>query len=91
MSAEGDADRSAHRSPEMTAGTRTMASSLSAGWMPPAARDGTIVATSLPTTVGDLGGATHITRVVASSMLTPAIVNRGRRRDGPRPRPPGRR
>ncbi|MFV0461549.1 MAG: MDR family MFS transporter [Actinomycetales bacterium] len=52
---------------------RTLAFAAIAGGMLLAALDGTIVSTALPTIVGDLGGAEHITWVVTAYLLTQTI------------------
>jgi hypothetical protein len=56
-----------------------------------AALDQTIVSTALPTIVGDLGGAGHLSWVVSSFehrlVDRPGHVRRGRRRVGQRPAP----
>ncbi len=53
---------------------RNVAFSLVMGGMLLAALDGTIVATALPTIVGDLGGAEHMSWVVTAYLLTQTIA-----------------
>lgn len=53
---------------------RILAFALIAGGMLLAALDGTIVATALPTIVGDLGGASHLSWVVTAYMLTQTVA-----------------
>jgi EmrB/QacA subfamily drug resistance transporter len=53
---------------------RNVAFSLIMGGMLLAALDGTIVATALPTIVGDLGGAEHMSWVVTAYLLTQTIA-----------------
>lgn len=53
---------------------RNIAFAVIAGGMLLAALDGTIVSTALPTIVGDLGGAEHMTWVVTAYMLTQTIA-----------------
>lgn len=53
---------------------RILAFSLIAGGMLLAALDGTIVSTALPTIVGDLGGASHLSWVVTAYMLTETVA-----------------
>lgn len=52
---------------------RLLAFTVIAGGMLLSALDGTIVSTALPTIVGDLGGADHITWVVTAYLLTQTI------------------
>ena len=58
---------------ELSGPARNLAFAVIAGAMLLAALDGTIVATALPTIVGDLGGAQHVSWVVTAYMLTEAI------------------
>lgn len=60
--------------PEMSKTARNLAFAVIAGGMLLAALDGTIVATALPTIVGDLGGAGHMSWVVTAYMLTQTIA-----------------
>ncbi len=60
--------------PELSVQRRNLAFSLIAGGMLLAALDSTIVATALPTIVGDLGGADHMTWVITAYMLTQTIA-----------------
>ncbi|WGL50830.1 MDR family MFS transporter [Nocardioides sp. BP30] len=53
---------------------RILAFSLIAGGMLLAALDSTIVSTALPTIVGDLGGASHLSWVVTAYMLTETVA-----------------
>ena len=53
---------------------RNVAFALIMGGMLLAALDGTIVATALPTIVGDLGGAQHMSWVVTAYLLTQTIA-----------------
>jgi len=66
--ASGDSDTS------LRGATRIVAFSLIAGGMLLAALDSTIVSTALPTIVGDLGGASHISWVVTAYMLTETVA-----------------
>ena len=59
---------------ELTRRARNVAFSLIAGGMLLSALDSTIVSTALPTIVGDLGGAEHITWVVTAYLLTQTIA-----------------
>ena len=60
--------------PEMPRAERNIAFAVIAGGMLLSALDGTIVSTALPTIVGDLGGAAHMTWVVTAYMLTQTIA-----------------
>lgn len=62
------------RRPELSVRDRNGAFIVIASGMLLAALDGTIVSTALPTIVGDLGGATHITWVVTAYLLTQTIA-----------------
>lgn len=53
---------------------RNIAFTLIAGGMLLAALDSTIVATALPTIVGDLGGAAHLSWVITAYMLTQTVA-----------------
>jgi len=60
--------------PELSIAARNIAFALIAGGMLLAALDGTIVSTALPTIVGDLGGANHLSWVITAYMLTQTIA-----------------
>src|SRR4249919_1627655 len=60
--------------PELSASRRNVAFAVIASGMLLAALDGTIVATALPTIVGELGGAEHLSWVVTAYMLTQTIA-----------------
>lgn len=60
--------------PEMSSTARNTAFAVIAGGMLLAALDSTIVATALPTIVGDLGGTEHMTWVVTAYLLTQTIA-----------------
>ncbi|MEO7069518.1 MAG: MDR family MFS transporter, partial [Nostocoides sp.] len=60
--------------PDLAPAQRNAAFGLIAGGMLLAALDSTIVATALPTIVGDLGGATHMAWVVTAYLLTQTIA-----------------
>ncbi|WP_300683147.1 MDR family MFS transporter [Nocardioides sp.] len=60
--------------PELSPAARNAAFALIAGGMLLAALDGTIVSTALPTIVGDLGGASHLSWVITAYMLTQTIA-----------------
>lgn len=68
---EPDADQAP---PELSRHARNAAFSLIAGGMFLSALDGTIVSTALPTIVGDLGGAEHMSWVVTAYLLTQTIA-----------------
>lgn len=53
---------------------RNVAFALIAGGMLLAALDSTIVSTALPTIVGDLGGASHLSWVITAYMLTQTVA-----------------
>jgi EmrB/QacA subfamily drug resistance transporter len=59
---------------ELSPTARNVAFAVIAGGMLLAALDSTIVATALPTIVGDLGGTEHVTWVVTAYMLTQTIA-----------------
>lgn len=59
---------------ELPVAARNLAFAVIAGGMLLAALDSTIVATALPTIVGDLGGAGHMSWVVTAYMLTQTIA-----------------
>lgn len=59
---------------ELSRAARNVAFAVIAGGMLLAALDSTIVATALPTIVGDLGGTEHVTWVVTAYMLTQTIA-----------------
>ncbi len=59
---------------ELSRAVRNLAFAVIAGGMLLAALDSTIVATALPTIVGDLGGTEHMTWVVTAYMLTQTIA-----------------
>jgi EmrB/QacA subfamily drug resistance transporter len=67
------ADEDAPAARELRKGARNIAFALIAGGMLLAALDSTIMATALPTIVGDLGGATHMSWVITAYMLTETI------------------
>lgn len=69
-----DLDSDDDSAEQMDNRTRNLAFAVIAGGMLLAALDGTIVSTALPTIVGDLGGATHITWVVTAYLLTQTIA-----------------
>ena len=58
---------------ELSPAARNLAFAVVAGGMLLAALDSTIVSTALPTIVGELGGATHMTWVVTAYLLTQTI------------------
>jgi len=60
--------------PTLGKAARNVAFALIAGGMLLAALDSTIMATALPTIVGDLGGGEHMTWVVTSYLLTQTIA-----------------
>ena len=60
--------------PLLGSSARNVAFALIMGGMLLAALDGTIVATALPTIVGDLGGAQHMSWVVTAYLLTQTIA-----------------
>src|ERR1700753_2194054 len=60
--------------PVLRATARNVAFAMILGGMLLAALDGTIVATALPTIVGDLGGAEHMSWVVTAYLLTQTIA-----------------
>src|SRR3954471_5616106 len=60
--------------PLLGGSARNVAFALILGGMLLAALDGTIVATALPTIVGDLGGAEHMSWVVTAYLLTQTIA-----------------
>src|SRR4051795_13701813 len=60
--------------PLLQSKARNVAFSLIMGGMLLAALDGTIVATALPTIVGELGGAEHMSWVVTAYLLTQTIA-----------------
>src|SRR3954471_2126972 len=60
--------------PLLQSKARNVAFALIMGGMLLAALDGTIVATALPTIVGDLGGAQHMSWVVTAYLLTQTIA-----------------
>ncbi len=60
--------------PELSSSRRNVAFALVASGMLLAALDGTIVATALPTIVGELGGADHLSWVVTAYMLTQTVA-----------------
>src|SRR6478735_10036458 len=60
--------------PLLASSARNVAFALIMGGMLLAALDGTIVATALPTIVGDLGGAQHMSWVVTAYLLTQTIA-----------------
>ncbi|MDA8438242.1 MAG: MDR family MFS transporter [Propionibacterium sp.] len=60
--------------PELPVRRRNLAFGVITGGMLLAALDSTIVSTALPTIVGDLGGATHMTWVVTAYLLTQTIA-----------------
>lgn len=62
-----------HR-PQVEGRDRVLAFAVIAGGVLLAALDGTIVSTALPTIVGDLGGAEHLTWVVTAYLLTQTIA-----------------
>ena len=59
---------------ELSPAARNVAFAVIAGGLMLAALDSTIVATALPTIVGDLGGTEHVTWVVTAYMLTQTIA-----------------
>lgn len=63
-----------NQAPVLPPRQRNIAFAVIAGGMLLAALDGTIVSTALPTIVGDLGGAEHMTWVVTAYMLTQTIA-----------------
>lgn len=67
-------DLSAADPPLLGSAARNVAFSLILGGMLLAALDSTIVATALPTIVGDLGGAEHMSWVVTAYLLTQTIA-----------------
>ena len=60
--------------PLLASSARNVAFALIMGGMLLAALDGTIVSTALPTIVGDLGGAEHMSWVVTAYLLTQTIA-----------------
>ena len=60
--------------PELSVRRRNVAFAVVASGMLLAALDGTIVATALPTIVGELGGADHLSWVVTAYMLTQTVA-----------------
>jgi EmrB/QacA subfamily drug resistance transporter len=68
------ADDDAPDARELTKSARNIAFILIAGGILLAALDGTIMATALPTIVGDLGGAEHMSWVITAYMLTQTIA-----------------
>ena len=68
--------------PALGSTARNVAFALIMGGILLAALDSTIVATALPTIVGDLGGAEHMSWVVTAYLLTQTIATKsdGRRR-----------
>src|ERR1700710_3002905 len=67
-------DLSAGDPPVLGSAARNVAFSLILGGMLLSPLDGTIVATALPTIVGDLGGAEHMSWVVTAYLLTQTIA-----------------
>lgn len=67
-------DQATPARPELTARERNGAFAVIAAGMLLAALDGTIVSTALPTIVGELGGADHLTWVVTAYLLTQTIA-----------------
>lgn len=74
MTTTYDAATSADAAPDLGAAKRNVAFAVVAGGMLLAALDGTIVATALPTIVGDLGGANHLSWVITAYMLTQTVA-----------------
>lgn len=68
------ADLIADAPPALSPAARNLAFGVIAGGMLLSALDSTIVSTALPTIVGDLGGATHMTWVVTAYLLTQTIA-----------------
>src|SRR4029077_6405545 len=60
--------------PELSVRRRNVAFAVVASGMLLAALDGTIVATALPTIVGELGGADHLSWVVTAYMLPQTVA-----------------
>jgi EmrB/QacA subfamily drug resistance transporter len=69
-----DADALSVEPQELSPAVRNVAFAVIAGGLMLAALDSTIVATALPTIVGDLGGTEHVTWVVTAYMLTQTIA-----------------
>ncbi|HEY3737252.1 MAG TPA: MDR family MFS transporter [Jatrophihabitans sp.] len=69
-----DLQDEAATAPELPHALRNIAFAVIAGGMLLASLDSTIMATALPTIVGDLGGAAHMTWVVTAYMLTSTIA-----------------
>ena len=68
------ADVAAHESAPMSPGRRNAIFAVIAMGMLLAALDQTIVSTALPTIVGDLGGASHLSWVVTAYLLAETVA-----------------
>ncbi len=72
--ADATGSRADDEPPELPVRRRNLAFGVISGGMLLAALDSTIVSTALPTIVGDLGGATHMTCGVTAYLLTPIVI-----------------